>query len=100
MLRYQLACPSSNCEQDQKYAFRRTELLSQYVFKQTKAQNGKYSSAMHTVVAATLQFRSVGPKGSETVPNMSGSKDESLLYSNQRDAEVKRFYMVRTDYLN
>ena len=31
-----------------KYALKRTQLVSQYVYKQMKTESGKYGSAMHT----------------------------------------------------
>jgi hypothetical protein len=71
----------------------RTELLSQYVYKNSKVENGQYGSAMHTVVSAQLQLSQVEQQ-QEQVPTQSASQDESLMYSNEWETEEKRFYMV------
>jgi len=80
----------------EKYALKRTELLSQYVLKNMKAESGPYGSAMHTIVSASLQLQSVKQQERQ-VETMSSDKDESLMYSNEWEVDVKRFYMFGDD---
>lgn len=84
-------------DQDQKNALKHCELISQYVYRNGKIEDGKYGSAMQTVVSASLQARGglqVDPQ-MEQIPAIDSGKDESLMFSNEWDVAVKRFYMVR-----
>lgn len=81
---------------DQKqHAIQRTELTSQYVLKNLNAEAGQYGSAMHAIVASELIFRSVHQKSqpSGAQQRQSSDKEETLLFSNQWNVDVKRFYM-------
>ena len=77
-----------------KYAFKRSEVVSQYVYKFVEAETGNHGSAMHTIVSSELVFRGVKKEGrAGPMPSQSSEKDESLLFSNQWDVDEKRFYM-------
>ncbi|KAI1725330.1 lipoprotein amino terminal region domain-containing protein [Ditylenchus destructor] len=96
VLRFVLAGKNPN----QEYGIKRAELLSQYVFKNLRADRGARSSAMQTIVAAQLVFESAQPKqeqqGLAFHPNTASQKD-TLLYDNEFDVEEKRFYMNGDD---
>ncbi|KAI1715752.1 lipoprotein amino terminal region domain-containing protein [Ditylenchus destructor] len=74
----------------QEYGIKRAELVSQYVYKNLRSS----STAMQTVVAAELVFRSAKPQQQRHSfqPDSSNQKD-TLLYDNEWDEEEKRFYM-------
>jgi len=92
-LRYELVQTGSQ----EKYALKRTQLVSQYVYKQMKSESGKYGSAMHTVVSSELKLRSVQPNNENAPAMSSSSKDESMMFSNEWDVDAKRFYMFGDD---
>lgn len=71
-----------------------SEMRSMYVFKNTKTESGPYGSVMRTEVCANLQLRSVQIMENRVLPTQTSDSDESLLYSNQLEAECHRFYMV------
>jgi hypothetical protein len=84
---------------DQKqHTIMRSELTSQYVFKNLNAETGQYGSAMHAIVASELVFRGAQPKKQQQSAGgqqqrQTSEKDETLLYSNAWDVDEKRFYM-------
>ncbi|KAF7636523.1 Vitellogenin domain-containing protein [Meloidogyne graminicola] len=82
----QQECP--NCCQ-----INNSEMRSMYVFKNTKTESGPYGSVMRTEVCANLQLRSVQTMENRVLPTQTSDSDESLLYSNQLEAECHRFYM-------
>lgn len=105
VLRYVLKCGTQlqkggsqvNEEQCQNCCqLERTELLAQYVYKNSKVENGQYGSAMHTVVSAQLQLNQVQSQEVQ-VPTQSAAQDESLMYSNEWETDEKRFYMYGDD---
>jgi hypothetical protein len=93
--------------QPEKYAIKRSELISQYVYKDLRAQAGsEQSSTMQAIVACELVFRSVQPQspkgGNQQVQQLQAAKasterDETLLFSNDWDVEEKRFLMYGDD---
>jgi hypothetical protein len=81
---------------DQKqHTIMRSELTSQYVFKNLNAETGQYGSAMHAIVASELIFRGAQPKKQQSAGGQreTSEKDETLLFSNAWDVDEKRFYM-------
>lgn len=90
--------------QPQKYGIKRAELISQYVYKNLRAENSQYSSAMHTIVAAELVFRnarSAKDGQQQHQQHLQGAQDDSkkstLLYDNSWDVNEKRFFMNGDD---
>jgi hypothetical protein len=104
MVRCQIQGPPSTSTNDQQeqYALKRCELLSQYVYRNVKSADGKYGSAMQTVVAATLEARDVRTKAAvaQQIPSLSAAKFESLMYSNEWDVDAKRFFMFGEQQFN
>jgi hypothetical protein len=78
----------------QKYAIKRAEVVSQYVYKSMYAENGQHSSAMQTIVSSELVFRGVQSKSqsSQKLRDLN-ENSETLLYDNKMEVEEKRYYM-------
>ncbi|KAI1713929.1 lipoprotein amino terminal region domain-containing protein [Ditylenchus destructor] len=78
----------------QEYGIKRAELVSQYTYKNLRANSGAHASTMHTVVVAELIFQSSQPSQQqvEFQADPTNQKD-TLLYDNDWDVEEKRFYM-------
>uniref|UniRef100_A0A7E4VJH3 Vitellogenin domain-containing protein n=1 Tax=Panagrellus redivivus TaxID=6233 RepID=A0A7E4VJH3_PANRE len=73
----------------EKYAIRRVQLLSQYVYKTLAAEA---AHPMQTVVAAELILTNVEKKTVKALSAALNTKEESLLYSAEWDQLEKRFY--------
>uniref|UniRef100_A0A914HBT3 Vitellogenin n=1 Tax=Globodera rostochiensis TaxID=31243 RepID=A0A914HBT3_GLORO len=78
-------------EPNEQYALNGCELQSQYMYRNSKNADGNYGAAMQTVVTATLQALDVQLK-QQQIPAISASDEETLLYSNGKDVDEKRFY--------
>uniref|UniRef100_A0A183C2D0 Vitellogenin n=1 Tax=Globodera pallida TaxID=36090 RepID=A0A183C2D0_GLOPA len=78
-------------EPTEQYALNGCELRSQYVYRNSKSADGNYGAAMQTVVTATLQALDVQLK-QQQIPAISANDEETLLYSNGKDVDEKRFY--------
>ena len=80
------------------YAIKWTEVTSQYVMKNLKAETRDYGSAMHAIVAAELVFHSVQQfQQQQPPPAQQTTTGETLLFSSNLDVEEKRFYMHGDD---
>lgn len=87
----------------EKYGIKRSELVSQYLYKNLRAgSDQQMGSTMQAVVACELVFRGMNQQsakgGNAQVQQLqamkaSSEREESLLFSNDWDTEEKRFYM-------
>lgn len=78
----------------EKFAINRAESISQYTFK---TYNAEQATPMVSVVVNQLTKITVITKPSGQQASPSGTQAESLLYSNDCDRDVKRFYMYGDD---
>uniref|UniRef100_A0A183C9B1 Vitellogenin n=1 Tax=Globodera pallida TaxID=36090 RepID=A0A183C9B1_GLOPA len=79
-------------EPSEQYTLKGCELRSQYVYRNSKSADGSYGAAMQTVVAATLKALDVKPK-KQQIPALSSTEDETLMHSNEKEVDEKRFFM-------
>ncbi|KAI3415980.1 hypothetical protein GPALN_005538 [Globodera pallida] len=79
-------------EPTEQYALHGCELRSQYLYRNSKSAVGNNGAAMHTIVAANLQALDAKPMQQQQIPAISASKDETLMYSNEKEVDEKRFY--------
>jgi hypothetical protein len=74
----------------EKFSIKKVESVSQYTFK---SLNAEQETPMTSVVVNELTCIGVSKNPSERPSSPSETRVESLLYSNEFDRDVKRFYM-------
>ncbi|KAL3119253.1 hypothetical protein niasHT_000197 [Heterodera trifolii] len=78
-------------EPTNQYTLHSCEMRSQYLYRNSKSAVGNYGAAMQTIVAATLHAMD-SKHTYQQIPAMSASTEETLMYSNSKEVDEKRFY--------